>query len=305
MLGVTKEGLNYQPQAGYVPRHLLVVYNPTAGQRQLRSFSRILDRLRSFGCKITLYETKAPGDAELFVRGITVSDYDAVVAAGGDGTIREVVSGLAGRALPLGVVPLGTANVLATEIGLSRDELSLSEVIALGCPKPVYTGEANGCLFLLMAGVGFDARVVEGVNIGLKRAVGKMAYVTSTFSALVRNRPSSYVVEIDGSRFTAAAVIIAKSRHYGGKFVIADLAQLDKPSLQVALFTKGRRRDLMQYAAALAAGRMHKLRNVRILPAREVRVAGCAGERIHLDGDLVVSLPVFAKVNSQPLLLLH
>ena len=286
-------------------RRLLVIYNPTAGRRRRRLFLRVLDQLKSFGCEILLHETKGPGDAESFVHGIDGGMYDAVVAAGGDGTIREVVNGLAGRAIPLGIVPLGTANVLANEIGLAFNVSALSEAIARGVPASVYTGEANGHLFLMMAGIGFDARVVENTPIGLKRVAGKAAYVISTLAALVRHRPCSYAVEIDGVTYTAAAVVIAKGHYYGGRFIIASQAQLSAPELQVALFTKGRRRDLIGYAMALATGQLHTLSNVRVVPAREVRITGAADERFQLDGDLAGRLPIFATVAPEPLLLLH
>jgi len=286
-------------------RRLLVVYNPTAGRRRRRLFSRVLDQLKNFGCEIALHETRGPGDAKRFVQGIDGEMYDAVVAAGGDGTIREVVNGLAGRAIPLGIVPLGTANVLANEIGLDFNARALSEAIALGAPVSVYTGEANGHLFLMMAGIGFDARVVEGTPLGLKRIAGKAAYVVSTLAALMRHRPSSYVVEIDGVTYSAAAVVIAKGHYYGGKFIIASQAQLSAPELQVALFTKGRRRDLIGYAMALATGQLHTLSNVRVVPAREVRITGAADEQFQLDGDLAGRLPIFATVSPEPLLLLH
>jgi len=289
----------------HAARRLLVIYNPTAGKRRRRLFSRVLGHLKTLGCEIVLYETKGPGDAETFVHGVDAGMYDAIVAAGGDGTIREVVNGLAGRSIPLGIVPLGTANVLANEIGLAFNASALSEAIALGAPASVYTGEANGHLFLMMAGIGFDARVVENTPIGLKRVAGKAAYVLSSLAALVRHRPSSYVVEIDGVDFTAAAVVIAKGHYYGGRFVIANAAQLSAPVLQVALFTKGRRRDLIRYAMALAAGQLHTLSNVRVVPAREVRINGSADERFQLDGDLAGRLPIFATVASEPLLLLH
>lgn len=286
-------------------RRLLIIYNPTAGRRRRRLFARVLDRLKALGCGIEMYETKAPGDAEAFVQGIEAGLYDAIVVAGGDGTIREVVNGLAGRSVPLGIVPLGTANVLAHEIGLASDAGALSEAIAFGAPASIYTGEANGNAFLTMAGIGFDARVIEITSIGLKRIAGKAAYIISTLAALIRHRPCSYLVEIDGIGFSAAAIVIAKGHYYGGKFVIANAARLSAPVFQVALFTKGRRRDLIRYAMALAAGQLHTLTNVRVVPACEVRISGSAGEQFQLDGDLAGKLPVFATVAPEPLLLLH
>jgi diacylglycerol kinase (ATP) len=286
-------------------RRIRVIYNPTAGWRRRMRLERTLVRLREVGCPVTIYETQAPGDAEAHARAIDAAQCDAVVAAGGDGTINEVVNGLAGSALPLGIVPLGTANVLAAELGLPLEPRALAECIAFGRPVPIFTGSANGRRFAMMVGVGFDARVVEGLDPGLKRAFGKAAYGASALGAMLRHRACGYRVEIDGTIFPAAAVVIAKGHYYGGRFVVAARARLEEPVLQVALFAGAGRGDLLRYAMALVANRIEMLRDVRVLPAREVRVTGPAGERAQLDGDLVAELPLVATIAATPIAILR
>jgi len=220
------------------PRRLLVIYNPTAGLWQRRRYVRVLARLRRFGCVITERATTARGDAEAFARAAHTADYDLVVAAGGDGTINEVINGLADSAVPLAILPLGTANVLANEIGLGGSARAVAEAIAHLEPRPVFLGTANGRHFALMVGVGFDARVVERVDLRLKRAFGKLAYALTALRQLFRYRPERYQVDVDGKRFTAAAVVIAKGHFYGGRFIVARHARLDEPRLQVALFER-------------------------------------------------------------------
>jgi diacylglycerol kinase (ATP) len=287
------------------PRRIRVIYNPTAGWRRRVRLERVLVRLRALGCDISLYETQAAGDAEAEARRLDAAECDAVVAAGGDGTINEVVNGLAGSALPLGIVPLGTANVLAAELGMTRDPRILAECIAFGRPTPIFCGSANGRRFAMMAGIGFDARVVEGLDLGLKRAFGKAAYVASALVALARHATRAYTVEIDGATFPAAAVVIANGHYYGGRFIVAARARLEEPMLHVALFAGARRGDLLRYARALALNRIAAQGDVRVLPAREVRVTGPAGERVQLDGDLAAHLPLVATVAAAPLVLLR
>jgi diacylglycerol kinase (ATP) len=287
------------------PRRVAIIYNPTAGWRRRRRLDRVLARLRALGCEVALRETCAKGDAEEFSRGIDTRAHDAVVAAGGDGTINEVANGLAGSVLPLGIIPLGTANVLAAELDLPTDADAIADVIAFGRPVKIFPGCANGRLFLMMAGIGFDARVVEGVDPGLKRMTGKGAYVASALGALARHRAGAYAIEIDGGACTAAAAIIAKGHFYGGRFVVAEAARLGEPLFQVALFAKGGRIDVLRCAAALAMGRIGALGDVRIVPAREVRVSGPAGEGVQLDGDMVGALPFEASVSFRPIELLR
>jgi diacylglycerol kinase (ATP) len=287
------------------PRRVAIIYNPTAGWRRRRRLDRVLARLRALGCEVALHETRAKGDAEGFARGIDAAAHDAVVAAGGDGTINEVANGLAASGLPLGIVPLGTANVLAAELDLPADASAIADVIAFGRPMKTYPGRANGRLFLMMAGIGFDARVVEGVDLGLKRMTGKGAYVASALGALARHRAGAYEIEIDGAANTAAAAIIAKGHFYGGRFVVAQAARLAEPLFQVALFAKGGRFDVLRCAVAVAMGRIGALDDVRIVPARTVRVSGPAGEGVQLDGDLVGVLPFEASVAAEPIALLR
>jgi diacylglycerol kinase (ATP) len=265
----------------------------------------VLAELHALGCALALDETRAPGDAAAYARGIDAETCDAVVAAGGDGTINEVMNGLADSGLPLGIVPLGTANVFAAELGLPRDPRAIAESIAFGRLTPVYCGSANGRRFAMMVGIGFDARVVEGLDLGLKRSFGKGAYVASALGAWARHAASGYEVEIDGVVFPAAAVVIAKGHYYGGRFVIAAQARLDEPMLHVALFAGRGRGDLLRYARALVRNRIAALDDVRVLPAREVRVTGPAGERVQLDGDLAAGLPLVATVMPAPLALLR
>jgi diacylglycerol kinase (ATP) len=282
-----------------------VIYNPTSGGRRRRRLERVLAMLRALGCSISLYETERHGSAEVEARTLDPARWDAVIVAGGDGTINETINGLGDIDLPLGIIPLGTANVLAAELGLPRNLRGVAERVAFGRPALVFPAIANGRRFAMMAGIGFDARVVEGTNLRLKRAVGKAAYVASALAALARHRAGGYEIEIDGARRHAAGLVIAKGHSYGGRFVVAAQARLDEPLLQVALFAGASRGSILRYAAALGANRLASVRDVTILPARAVRVHGSDGERVQLDGDLAAALPLEVSVAARPIAVLR
>ncbi len=286
-------------------RRVLVIYNPVAGWRRRRRFASTLAILAKLGCRAEVRETKVRGDAEAHARAADPALYDLVVAAGGDGTINEVINGLAASPLPLALLPLGTANVLAAEIGLGCSPREIAEAIAFKAPRPVFLGSVNGRRFAMMAGVGFDARVVEGLDLRLKRALGRLAYVLTALAALVRYRPGHYQVEIAGRRFPAAAVVVAKGHHYAGRFTIAARARLDEPSLQVALFERAGRWNLLRYAFALLLDRIDRLPDIRILPATSVVVRGPEGEAVQADGDLIAALPLAVTLAERPLALVR
>jgi YegS/Rv2252/BmrU family lipid kinase len=267
-----------------------VIFNPTAGARRRRKLDRILRALERLGCVVTLRATEARGDAETIARGADPDAYDLLAVAGGDGTINEVINGLAQSPLPLALIPLGTANVLANEIGLASG--AAARAIASGVAHPVYLGDANGRRFAMMIGIGIDARIVEGIDPRLKRASGKFAYVWSGIRSIVNYRPAVYRLVIDGKSYDAASVIIAKGHFYGGRFVVARHARLDVPTLHAVLMQRPGRWNVLRYGVAIAMKRLDRLRDVRIVEGRVVTVDGCAGEGVQADGDLAGSLPL-------------
>ncbi|MFM7347075.1 MAG: diacylglycerol/lipid kinase family protein [Tagaea sp.] len=270
---------------------LLVIYNPIAGRRRRRFLSRVLEALERRGLSVRLEPTKKRGDAEALARGARESGADRVVVAGGDGTINESLNGLEGPTPPLAIVPLGTANVLAHELGLGRRAEAVAAAIAEGHPRAVTLGLVNGRRFSMMAGVGFDAHVVHDVDSKLKRLIGKGAYALETLRQLFAFAPRFYDVTIDGTKHRAASVIVCNGHYYGGKFVAAPAARLDAPEFQVVLFARAGRLATIRYALARAAGRLAKRADVTILPARTVEIAGPAGEPVQADGDIVAHLP--------------
>ena len=228
-------------------------------------------------------------------------EVDLLVVAGGDGTITEAVNGLIGPGAgaeppPLAVLPLGTANALAAEIGLDLDPETIARTIALGRPVPVSLGRANDRLFTMMAGVGFDAHVVEAVSLDLKRLIGKGAYVWESARALRRFAFPGYRVRLDGEDHEAASVIVAKGHFYGGRFVCAPEARLAEPLFRVCLFTRPGAWNVLRYAAALGLGRLGRLPDYKVLPARELRIEGPEGDPVQGDGDVIARLPVRIRV---------
>ncbi len=270
---------------------LLVIRNPVAGRRHGSRFDDTVACLHRLGCAITVAETTGPGAARIIARDIRRQDFDGIVIAGGDGTINEAVNGLAGKALPVGVIPLGTANVIALELGLPVQPRALAETIARGPTIPIHIGDVNGHRFVLTAGVGFDAYVVSRVPPWLKRWIGKAAYVAATLWAMIAYPFPPIRLTIDGVPAEAASAVIANGRFYGGSFSCAPQARLGDPLLQVCLFERGGGWNALRYALGLVLGRLHRLPDVKIVPATVVSVEGPEGDPVQGDGDIVARLP--------------
>lgn len=276
-------------------RRILVIYNPSAGQWRRRRLKATLRDLEALGGELTLHETTRPGDAEATAQGLSAKDYDVVVAAGGDGTINEVANGLikaTGPIPPLAIIPLGTANVLAQEIGLRGQSAVIARAIIEGPRQNVHLGQANGHHFIMMAGVGFDAHVVAHVDLALKRHTGKIAYVLETLIQALRYGFPPCRVTIDGRSFDARSVVICNGRHYGGPFIAAPEASLGTPAFEVCLLERGGWIHALRYGAALVLGRLSTLPDVRILSGRVVRIDGQKDLPVQGDGDIIATLPV-------------
>lgn len=294
--------------SGRTARNLLIIVNPQAGRRRGREWRATLDALTGLGTSVTVRETSGPTDTESLACAAVGGPFDALVAAGGDGTINGVINGviqgLATQAagsppLPLGIIPLGTANVLAHELGLpTADPAGTARVLAHGAAVPIHLGSANGRNFALMAGVGLDAHVVERVDPWLKRRIGKCAYVIETISQIATYRPSfRYRVEIGAEAWGVAAVVIARSRFYGGRFVCAPAARLTEPHLHVCLFPRAGRWNALRYGTALVRGQLDRCPDFRIVTASAVTVTGPEGDPVQGDGDIIARLPLRAAVS--------
>src|SRR6202012_3309799 len=169
-------------------------------------FERFRAALTRLGAAVTVAETNAPLHAKSLAETADPTRFDAVAVAGGDGTINEAVNGIVHSGLPLAILPLGTANVLAQELGLPHAPEALAEIAALSpsrsiVPAEIITAERNEpWRFLLMAGIGFDAEVVAHLNLKLKRKIGKGAYAIGSLAQLAGHERRTFTARPDDKR---------------------------------------------------------------------------------------------------------
>jgi YegS/Rv2252/BmrU family lipid kinase len=270
---------------------IFLIHNPISGRRRSRLLQEVLTHLEAMGCRIDVHETGRRDHAQEIAAQASKSDYDRIVVSGGDGTINEAINGLTGDSPPVAIIPRGTANVLAAELGLSADPKQIAQTIVHGEPRAVSLGDINGRKFLLMAGVGFDARVVATVSSRLKRAIGKGAYVFASAVQMLKGGFPRFQVLVDGVSHEAASVVVANAHYYGGKFVCAPEARLEDPRLHVCLFEHGSRWYVAVYGLALVLGLLPKAPGYRVLPATHVEIHRPDGAEIQSDGDFVGVTP--------------
>jgi diacylglycerol kinase family enzyme len=198
-------------------------------------------------------------------------------------------------------LPLGTANVLAAEIGLPRRADALAEVIAEAAASPVWPGRIGGRLFLTSAGSGVDADIVAAVDSGLKRRGGKLAFVWAALTCLIRYRERRLTIIADGVEHRVAGVIATTGPLYAGGFVIAPEARLDEPVLHLVLLRQRGRVDVLRHHLAMLTGRLPRAGGVAIVTAREVTITGAEGTPVQADGDIATWLPAALAIAARPI----
>jgi diacylglycerol kinase (ATP) len=288
-------------------RRILAIYNPTAGRRARGKFERFRTALTRLGATVTIAETNAPLHAKSLAEAADPARFDAIAVAGGDGTINEAVNGIVHSGLPLAILPLGTANVLANELALPRDLEALAKIATFAPARAIYPGEIlsggqnEAWRFLLMAGIGFDAEVVAHLDLGLKRKLGKGAYAIESLRQLGRHQRRLFAAKLDGKDIAPASLVIARAHFYGGRFVLAPKARLDDAKLHAVTFPGASRLAALRYMAAVVTGTLQRQCDVKVETAQSIEIAGPAGTPVQVDGDIRMQLPIRIALASTPL----
>jgi diacylglycerol kinase (ATP) len=285
-------------------RRVLVIHNPTSGWRRVRRLDAVVKRLRQLGCAVIVRPTTGPHDATRLARVGVDEGFDVIAAAGGDGTINEIANAIPVGGPPLGIIPLGTANILAWEIGLGRGTERVARTIAEGMPRPIVVGRVGERTFLLMVGIGFDGAVVAGLSPMLKRWLGKGAYAIATVIQIGRYAWPMLSVRVDGASHACTMAIVTKAHYYAGRFVLATDAGPEEPLFRVCLFRRGGAWNLLRYGVALLRGRLARLPDVSILPAREVTVEKLPLVAVQTDGESLGTTPTEISIVEEQLVVL-
>jgi len=280
-----------------------VIGNPVAGGGRAKSLiEELVGRLRARGYRIEPFLTRAPGDARRYVEQ-TDGAWSALLVVGGDGTLNEVVNGL--RRLgstPVGFLPAGTGNVVACELGLSRDPEALVQALERQRIKKVDVGRAGSRRFLMLASAGFDALVTEEVARRRRGTFARTHYVGPILQVLRQYRPPEILVQVDGGKPLRAGLVVAsKTPFYGGIFKVDTAARCDSGLFHVCVFSSGKIADLAKYFLAAATNSVRALRDVRFLAGKTVKIDSDPPTAFELDGDYAGRTPVDLELEKRTL----
>lgn len=274
----------------------------------------VLDRAASllnqqFG-RVHLAPTTGPQTGTSIARECAREGADLVISLGGDGTVNEIINGLVGTGVRFAALPGGTANVLNMELGVGsrlwRAIRTMNDLV----PHPVPLGvlkRAGGesRYFLLMAGIGIDAVIVNQVNDKLKRRVGKAAYWLGGFS-LLGSSLNEFELRIGGASYRASFALASRVRNYGGDLTIARGANLLLPEFEVVLFEGRSSFRYLKYFAGVLSGTAHAMSGVHFVRGDRLEVRSPDWEcPVQLDGESAGLLPATIEISPEsiPMLL--
>lgn len=277
----------------------LVILNPAARSEKA---SRLLERIRELSGGAPVRLTSEAGDASRIAAEAVRDGVEVIIAAGGDGTLNEVVNGIGNAPVRLGILPVGTMNVFATELGIPHGNLERAwSIIEQGKVVAVDLPKANDTHFIQLAGVGLDAEVVRKTTADSKKALGPLSYLL-TLVQVAAHKPPRVVVETEGGRIREGSfVLIGNGRLYGGPFPVFKRASLHDGLLDVLVFQNQSHWDVVRYFQAIAFGTHPELPDVEYFQTSSIKVTSSGDVPVELDGEVAGMLPCLFSVEPQKL----
>ncbi|MBI3415296.1 MAG: diacylglycerol kinase family lipid kinase [Verrucomicrobia bacterium] len=287
-----------------------IIFNPTARGERAQKLRSMLNEL---GGELALRPTTGPGVATLLASEAVREGFDTIIAAGGDGTVNEVLNGIASapdglNRARLAVLPLGTVNVFARELGISTaparalEQIRHGREIQIDLPLAAF---ANGSQtkqrhFIQLAGAGLDARAIELASFALKKKFGPFAYVVAGLQALSQP-PTRIAVSVDGQRSEGELIIICNGRFYGGSFNFFPDADLQDGRLDVCVFPRTNFFTLLRCGLSLLLGRIATLGGGHYLRGESIDLSSASLAPFELEGENVGHAPVQISVRPKAL----
>ena len=280
-------------------QNTLVILNPAArGDRAGHWRSRV----EKVAQGATLRATSRIGEAELLARKAAREGFKQIVAAGGDGTINEVVNGLAGTTAALGLLPIGTVNVFATELGLPASDLKQCwQIICDGRTRTIDLPSANGKHFVQLAGIGLDAQAVKETSVAFKRSFGPLSYLVSAAQIASRPPPHLVIESKGGPTIEGSFVLVGNGRLYGGPFPFFKRALIDDGLLDVVVFKRIGYLDIIRYLQDVIFSSSISMPDLEYFQSKRLRVSSEEEVPVEVDGELIGTCPVEFRMRERSL----
>jgi diacylglycerol kinase (ATP) len=279
---------------------VVAVSNPESGGGQFRrDVPLMLDLLRSFGLQVEERRSEGPGHAMDLARQAAAEGADMVCAIGGDGTVNEVINGIAESDVPLLIVPAGTVNVLAQELGVPLEPADACRLAGAGNLSWIDLGRAGDRYFALMAGVGMDAAVVQSINPTLKKVLREAAFLMQGAATVLKGDFPRIRVVTDEQTVEGYFAVLGNSSNYGGAFGITPMASMRDGLLDVCVLQNVSPLSTLQYWLGALVESHLKHPEVQYWRTKDAQISVVEGDGevlVQTDGEMAGRLPMEVRV---------
>ena len=280
-----------------VMKKIGIIFNPKAGSGKKSILSEII-KILSETNTVTLLETKGPGDATEIAKKES-ANFDILVAAGGDGTINEVVNGINPNT-PLAIIPMGTANIVAIEAGISNNSKAICAAINQSKTKKAYVSTINNKKFILMAGIGYDAKVVNNINPKLKKIFGKLIFAIEGLKQFFKLKEFNITVSTNNETHAANWVLITNAKHYAGPHSITKRTNIFNENLVCYLFQDLTKLSfLYNLFLIIFFGDLSKSKKIKTIQSNSFDINSDNKTPIQCDGEPFGHLPATIQSNKE------
>jgi YegS/Rv2252/BmrU family lipid kinase len=282
---------------------VVLVFNPESGRVRAKEtmLGRVVPVFARAGMNVDVRPTERPGHATELAAQAVREGVERVLGWGGDGTLNEVLRALVGTETALGVLPGGTVNVFAREVGIPLTIEAAAESFVRGEVRRIPVGVASERPFLLMTGVGLDAEVVRRVKTGFKHALGAAAFWLDGIRMLASYSMPSIRVRSEGRVIEGSGLVAGKIRRYGPRYRITPEARLEEPLLHVVVFRGSKRRDYLRYLAGIVGGFHLRFGDVVSWKTSALTVEADSSVPCQVDGEFTGDTPVDIRVRDRAL----
>jgi diacylglycerol kinase (ATP) len=271
-------------------RKLCIIFNPAArGGKAVSLYAE----LKELAGTVPIFAATEADSIQELAAALAKQGYDHIIAAGGDGTVNGVINGTGTADVLLSVLPLGTMNVFAYELGMRSSQLKKCwETIQLGRTRTVDLVLANENHFVQLAGVGLDAMTVQATDLQMRKTIGPVSYLLSAAKVIGRPAPALRLQFEDNSESAGCFVLIGNGRFYGGPFTLFQNARNDDGLLDLLIFKHQSYLDIFRYLQGVLIGNHTDLPDIEYRQVRSVQVVSDEPIPLELDGDVAGSTPV-------------
>jgi YegS/Rv2252/BmrU family lipid kinase len=283
------------PQSEIDMRLAVIMNQAAGGGRPYKKLDQYLKNWPHHDWSVEVHSTYAPGHAGEIARELLGNPPDLLAICGGDGTVNEVASRVPNPPFPVALLPAGTANVLARELGLPIDPVRALNIALERVVRKVDLGVVRARTehyFLLMAGVGFDAYIVSKVNLRIKQKMGVAAYYGATLRHVLTYSFPEFEVSTESETVRATSCLVANAQSYGGGLVLTPGADMSDGLLDVLVLCQKPKIDYLRFIVAAWRGHPAKYPWALHLKTRSAKISGPRGIWAHVDGELVGTLPL-------------